>query len=52
MVNYIRTSIGANYSSNEVIHEEADFSIKYVLNFSADNSFSIDIVDNHIDKQF
>jgi hypothetical protein len=46
VVKYVKTSLGAEKSENE------HFSIKYVLNFNVDDTFSIDIDENHMDKQF
>jgi hypothetical protein len=44
VVKYVKTSLGAEKSENE------HFSIKYVLNFNTDDTFSIDIDENHMDK--
>ena len=37
-------------SNNEIQEDQDDFSIKYVLKYSNDDTFAIDIVNNHFDE--
>ena len=38
-------------SANEVLEENEDFSIKFVLKYNIDDTFAIDIVENHFDQE-
>ena len=38
-------------SNNELLKENDDFSIKYVLQYNTDDTFAIEIVENHFDQE-